>query len=98
MPAMADRTVHASGVGFEVVRYDRAGRWYVEDARGRKGWYLQISRHTDDRVVARTTTRARTSVREAARLSVHNHFKIKLNLPGGAVFDRHVRIARGCVA
>jgi hypothetical protein len=25
-----DRRVHASGVAAEVVRYDRAGKWYIE--------------------------------------------------------------------
>lgn len=27
---MADRTVYAECEGFEVVRYNRAGKWYVE--------------------------------------------------------------------
>jgi hypothetical protein len=27
---MADRTVHASYSGMEIVRYDRAGKWYLE--------------------------------------------------------------------
>jgi hypothetical protein len=29
-----DRTVHAYGKGYEVVRYDRAGKWYVESVDG----------------------------------------------------------------
>src|SRR2546430_15759960 len=29
-----DRTVHAECEGFEVVRYDRAGKWYVEPRNG----------------------------------------------------------------
>ena len=95
---MADRRVHATGLGFEVVRYNRAGRWYVENSSGCKGWYVQISHHPDDRVVARRTTRARTSVREAARLSVFNGFRITLDLPGGGAFDRYVRMARGARA
>ena len=31
---MGDRTVHARGRGYEVVRYDRAGKWYVESVDG----------------------------------------------------------------
>ncbi len=27
---MSDRTVHASYPGMEIVRYDRAGKWYFE--------------------------------------------------------------------
>lgn len=27
---MTDRTVHATTPGWEIVRYDRAGRWYAE--------------------------------------------------------------------
>jgi hypothetical protein len=27
---MSDRTVHASYPGLEIVRYDRAGKWYFE--------------------------------------------------------------------
>ena len=29
-----NRTVHAAGRGYEVVRYDRAGKWYVEGCDG----------------------------------------------------------------
>lgn len=28
---MSDRRVHATGTYIEVVRYDRAGKWYIED-------------------------------------------------------------------
>ena len=31
---MDDRTVHARGKGYEVVRYDRARKWYVESIDG----------------------------------------------------------------
>ena len=92
------RTVHATGFSYEVVRYERAGKWFVEDTQHRTGWYLHISRHHDDRVVAKSVPRARLSVREAAQLSVHNGFKITLGLPGGGAFDRYVRMARGARA
>lgn len=38
-PAALDRRVHAKNGGAEVVRYDRAGHWYIELAAdwGRKG-------------------------------------------------------------
>lgn len=32
----SDRTVHASISGAEIVRYDRAGKWYLEPTIGRR--------------------------------------------------------------
>ncbi len=31
---MSDRTVHASYPGIDIVRYDRAGKWYLEPTNG----------------------------------------------------------------
>jgi hypothetical protein len=41
--APADRTVHASNHEAEIVRYDRAGKWYIEyrDDRPRRRLSLQ---------------------------------------------------------
>jgi hypothetical protein len=37
-----DRTVHATTLhGKQIVRYDRAGKWYLEDPPGR--WRVRIS-------------------------------------------------------
>lgn len=92
---MADRRVHAKGLGFEVVRYDKAGKWYVEDTKLRASWSLQISWHPDDRAEPNRNCRASLAVREAALLAVNNGFKTRLGLPGGEAFDRFIRMARG---
>jgi len=33
---VSDRTVHASGLGIEVARYDRSGKWWVETTDGKR--------------------------------------------------------------
>lgn len=45
MPAASDRTVHAIVPGGEIVRYDRAGKWYLEftDGRARKPLSLRAA-------------------------------------------------------
>lgn len=72
-----DRTVHARCAAFEVVRYDRSGKWYVEPLAGlrRAGG-----------------TRRHVGVKEAAqeaRRGVLDHDgTVTLGLSGGAAFDR----------
>jgi len=39
---MADRTVHASYPGMEIVRYDKAGKWYAEPTSGGQRDHLNI--------------------------------------------------------
>jgi hypothetical protein len=80
-PLSDDRHVHASGDTIEVVRYERAGKWYVEsrpNARPqRPRWAL--------------------SLREAAKIAQDIERaggEIRYGLPGGKMFDR---IARGDV-
>lgn len=33
---MSDRTVHAENEACEIVRYDRAGKWYIEPRNGER--------------------------------------------------------------
>ncbi len=37
-----DRTVHAEGIAAEVVRYDRAGKWYIEPKNGGKRNHVSV--------------------------------------------------------
>ncbi len=37
-----DRTVHATCETFEVVRYDRAGKWYVEEHGGPTRYHIGV--------------------------------------------------------
>lgn len=77
---MPDRRVHVSAPGIEIVRYDKAGKWYVEIAAdyGRHGLLAE---------------RKQVKIREAAlhargliaRGATHN-----AGIPGGQAFDRLV--------
>ena len=73
---MADRTVHATlGDGWEVVRYDRAGKWYIEHpSPGRKRRAVSVSD------AAKFTTEAMN----------RGEAKLYLRRPGGRTFDRIV--------
>jgi len=77
-PVVSDRTVHAECAGFEVVRYDRRGQWYVES-------------HSPDRQpehVGVGTAAHRALAAETLGGTIH------LGLPGGRVFDMRVRRLR----
>jgi hypothetical protein len=71
-----DRTVHASGDGQEIVRYDRAGHWYIEFDR----LALRPCRHIGVAEAARL----------AVELEADGG-TIFTRMPGGRVFDRKVR-------
>lgn len=43
---MSDRTVHAECSSFEVVRYERAGKWYVETRDGKLREHIGIAEAT----------------------------------------------------
>ena len=80
---MADRTVHASidGGGIEIVRYDRAGKWYIEIAAdyGRPGLPAE---------------RFHVGVREAASRAHALRERggvVNFGLPGGRSFDIMVK-------
>jgi hypothetical protein len=75
-----DRRVHARYRGMDVVRYDRAGKWYLEptDSRLRRQWVK-----LGDAV-------------NAAVWGVENLNGVVLyGLSGGAAFDKQVREALG---
>jgi hypothetical protein len=73
--ALTDRRVHAACEGFEVVRYERAGKWYIEpllDGRRR------------ERVSIGEAARRAVYARDPLGGVIH------IGLPGGQTFDRLV--------
>lgn len=74
---MSDRRVHASNSEFEVVRYGRAGKWYIEP------------RHPDQG--KRQHVNIDQAVHFALHLAKHVHGKINLNVDGGSLFDKRVQ-------
>jgi hypothetical protein len=80
MVTEADRTVHAWGRDpqgrVEVVRYDKAGKWYIE--------YPDSARKRQ----AMTLTEA---VKEGIHLCIACDGTVCLDRPGGGAFDRLVR-------
>jgi len=78
MTASGDRTVHAKCAGFEVVRYDRSGKWYVE------------SRNPDRQREHVGVGEAARRALAAETLGGTTH----LGRPGGRAFDRAVRSLR----
>lgn len=78
---MADRTVHArTADGIEIVRYDRAGKWYAE-------------RVDSVRPDVRKSRRL-LKLAEAVELASRPDSEWFFNRSGGAQFDRRVRLAR----
>lgn len=69
---MADRTVHAECEGFEVVRYERAGKWYVEPKNPAR---------------AATHVGVAEAAERAYACAVLGG-KVHIGLRGGATFDR----------
>lgn len=67
----SDRTVHASYPGMEIVRYDRAGKWYLEPSDPS----LRRQHVTIDRAVS------------AALWARANGGKVFTGLPGAKAFD-----------
>lgn len=80
---MTDRRVHATNADWEVVRYDRAGKWYME-------WCGD----PDD---YRVGVRHRCTVDEAVSAAVRLQMVLHLDLPGGRTFDAKVRAHRSRV-
>lgn len=75
---MSDRRVHGQTAdGGKIVRYNRAGKWYVEypPASYRRSRHITVGR--------------------AAELACEDGAGAFLGLPGGARFDRLVRMAGG---
>jgi len=70
---VSDRTVHAGYDGMEIVRYDRAGKWYLEP--------------TDPRL-RRQRVGVREAARSARWGCEHANGWIQFRLPGGGAFDK----------
>lgn len=77
IPSQSDRTVHAEDEGIEVVRYDRAGKWFVE------------SKRPSALLPARPVTLLRAA--EVALRCNERGGTIHLRRPGGSRFDAKVR-------
>jgi hypothetical protein len=76
---LPDRRVHAECATFEVVRYERAGKWYVESKVG-----LVPREHIGVAEAARRAISAKVLGGE-----------INYGVPGGKVFDRKVALLDG---
>jgi hypothetical protein len=77
-PRQGDRTVHAEYDGMEIVRYDRAGKWYLEPT---------------DRSLKRQAVSIRAAAATAI-WGLDNGGRVFLRLPGGGMFDRLIEEAR----
>jgi len=75
----SDRTVHAEDMYVEIVRYNRAGKWYIEPKHGNAG------RQKVTLVLAA----------KRALVGLHMKGEIHFDLPGGQAFDAKVRALRG---
>jgi hypothetical protein len=73
---MSDRTVHASYRGMEVVRYDRAGKWYLEPR---------------DRTLKRQHVTLSEAVNAAIWGRKYGNGTFFLGLCGGTAFDAKVK-------
>lgn len=72
---MADRTVHASYDGMEIVRYDRSGHWYLEP--------------TDYRLKRQKVSLHGALL--SAKWAHENGGQVFIGRPGGAQFDAGFR-------
>lgn len=70
-----DRTVHADYPGMEIVRYNRAGKWYFEP--------------TSPNLKRQAVTLDAAATQAAWALS--HDGRVHYGLPGGTTFDRRVR-------
>ena len=71
-----DRTVHAFGDSAEVVRYDRAGKWFIESKRP----MVPCEQVTVDE-----------AVEKAIWLWYEDNGSVNFGCQGGSTFDRKVR-------
>ena len=72
---MADRTVHATYDGMEIVRYDRTGKWYLEPT---------------NKELPRQHVGVGDAARSAVWGLENADGYVPLGEPGGQAFDRHV--------
>jgi hypothetical protein len=78
---MSDRMIHAAAGEMEIVRYNRAGKWYVEYSSPR----MRPSRHVGVNEAARL----------AVELERDGRGCIYLGVSGGSAFDRKVKALSG---
>jgi hypothetical protein len=71
-----DRIVHASNDQVEVVRYDKAGKWYIEPL---------------DRSLPRQAVSVKDAAKHAVWLWYQGNGTVHFDRPGGAIFNRKVR-------
>lgn len=73
---MADRTVHAAYDGMEIVRYDRAGKWYFEPT---------------DQSLKRQKVSLMDAAEQAVWGVDYANGEVFFDKPGGNTFDMRVR-------
>lgn len=71
----SDRTVHARGGNVEVVRYDRAGKWWLESIDGKH---------------PRKPVTLNKAALVALDMLHSEHGQVFFGKPGGGAFDRQV--------
>lgn len=74
---MSDRTVHAEYEFKEIVRYDRAGKWFLESSASA--------------LIPARRLSVREAARLAADSRYYSSGRIYFGRPGGASFDRLTR-------
>lgn len=75
---MSDRTVHASYPGMEIVRYDRAGKWYFEP--------------TDSSLPRQKVTVKQAADAAVWALGYYNDDAQVFTRTGGKTFDHHLMV------
>jgi hypothetical protein len=73
--SLPDRTVHASNSEAEVVRYDRAGKWYIEPR---------------DPSLQRQHVTVKQAAQYAVWMAENANGVIHSGVPGGGSFDRAI--------
>ena len=86
---MVDRRVHATTPDWEIARYDRPGKWFIEWV-GSVGAEPRFLPSTLRMVPIARTGRAKLSAQEAAQIAHRLGAAVHLNMPGGSTFDRHI--------
>ena len=88
---MNDRTVHASARSWEIVRYDRSGKWYVEwlGTRGKSCPVWVGPPHCD--IAVNGANRAPVTIGKAVTAAIGLGATVHFGKPGGSTFDREYR-------
>jgi hypothetical protein len=86
---MSDRRIHAYADDWQIVRYDRAGKWYAEwVGEGKPPAWLPVPTR---RFPVNTRGRCALITPEAAFAAIRMDATIVLDLPGGRSFDAHIK-------